>query len=173
MSTTIAGKASPAPASSPDYRMPFADLLSRERIGRLEGCLDRDAVIGHVAQLLSQPVEGHGLPALDVAARLRAREKLASTALGHGVAIPHARVAALDRARGAFIHLAEPVAFAAADSRPVDLVFAMVVPEDDVAGHLAQLGEIAERFSDAGFRDALRAAEDDLDLARRLLGTAA
>ena len=151
--------------------MPFADLLSRERIGRVGTLLDRDGVLQHVAALLSQPVEGHGLPALDVADRLRQRERLASTALGHGVAIPHARMPGLDRARGAFVLLDTAVPFAAADARPVDLVFAMAVPEDDVAGHLAHLGEVAERFSDAGFRDALRAADDDRDLARRLLGT--
>ena len=62
------------------------------------------------------------------------------------------------------------VSYAAPDGEPVDLVFAMAVPEDEVAGHLAHLGEIAERFSDADFRASLRAAEDDRELARRLLG---
>lgn len=150
--------------------MPFADLLSRERIGRLDAPLDRDGVIEAAATLLAQPVDGHGLPAHELAGRIRERERLASTALGHGVAIPHARLGALDRARGAFLHLAEPVPFAAPDGRPVDLVFAMVVPEAEVAGHLAHLGEIAERFSDPDFRDALRAADDERDLARCLLG---
>lgn len=150
--------------------MPFADLLSRERIRRIDAPLDRDSVIEHVATLLARPVEGHGLPALQLAERLREREKLASTALGHGVAIPHARMGSLDVARGAFLRLSEPVPFAAPDARPVDLVFAMVVPDDDVAGHLAQLGEIAQRFSDADFRDALRGAGDEHDLARHLIG---
>jgi PTS system nitrogen regulatory IIA component len=151
--------------------MPFADLVSRQRIGRVGAVLDRDGVLQHVAALLAQPVDDPGLPLHDVTERLRQRERLASTALGHGVAIPHARFAGLDRARGAFVLLDRPVPFAAADSRAVDLVFAMAVPEDDVAGHLAHLGEVAERFSDAGFRDSLRAAGDDRDLARRLLGT--
>jgi PTS system nitrogen regulatory IIA component len=150
--------------------MPFADLLSPERIGRVGESLDRDGVLAHVAALLSRPVEGHALPALDVADRLRERERLASTALGHGVAIPHARMAGLTRARGALVLLDRAVPFAAPDARPVDLVFAMAVPDDDVAGHLAHLGEVAERFSDADFRDSLRAAGDDGDLAHRLLG---
>lgn len=153
--------------------MPFVDLLRRERIERLDTPLDRDGVMVAVASLLAEPVDGHGLPAGEVAERLRERERLASTALGHGVAIPHARLGALDRARGAFLRLVEPVPFAAPDGRPVDLVFAMVVPEADVAGHLAQLAEIAERFSDAGFRSALRDADDTRELARRLLGAAA
>ncbi|MGY4516782.1 PTS sugar transporter subunit IIA [Lysobacter sp. HA18] len=149
--------------------MPFADLLSRERIQRIDAPLDRDRVIEHMATLLARPVEGHGLPASELAERLRAREKLASTALGFGVAIPHARMGSLDAARGAFVRLAEPVQFAAPDARPVDLLFAMAVPDDDVAGHLAQLGEIAQRFSDESFRDALRDASDDRELAHRLL----
>ncbi|HZX81800.1 MAG TPA: PTS sugar transporter subunit IIA [Lysobacter sp.] len=150
--------------------MPFADLLHRERIGRITGAVDRDDVIDRLAALLSRPVGGHGLPALDVAERLRERECLASTALGHGVAIPHARIDGLGRARGAFIALEHGVPYAAPDGAPVDLVFAMAVPEDEVAGHLAHLGEIAERFSHPGFREALRAADDDYELARRLLG---
>ena len=153
--------------------MPFADLLSRERIERIDAPLDRDRVIEHVATLLARPVEGPGLPAGELAERLRERERLASTALGHGVAIPHARMASLGAARGAFVRLMEPVPFAAPDAHPVDLVFAMVVPEDDVAGHLAQLGEIAPRFSDAAFRDALRGADDDHALAVQLLGATA
>ncbi|GAB6196516.1 PTS sugar transporter subunit IIA [Lysobacter xanthus] len=149
--------------------MPFADLLLRERIGRIDAPLDRDGVLDRVASLLAQPIEGHGLPAAALADSLRARERLSSTALGHGVAIPHARIGGLDRARGAFVVLRTPVSFAAPDARPVDLVFAMAVPEDEVAGHLAHLGEIAERFSNADFRDALRGAADDRDLARHLL----
>ncbi len=100
--------------------MPFADLLSRERIVRVGALLDRDGVLEHVAALLSQPVGGQALPTRDMADRLRQRERLASTALGHGVAIPHARIPGLDRARAAFLLLERPVAFAAADSKPVD-----------------------------------------------------
>lgn len=150
--------------------MPFADLLCHQRIGRISGPVDRDGVIERLAALLARPVEGHGLAAAAVAERLRERERLASTALGHGVAIPHARIGGLDRARGAFVLLDHGVSYAAPDGEPVDLVFAMAVPEDEVAGHLAHLGEIAERFSDADFRASLRAADDDRELARRLLG---
>lgn len=153
--------------------MPFNALLSRERVEFVQAPIDRDAVISRAAAMLARPLEGHGLPEGDLAHRLHARERLASTGLGHGVAIPHGRSGALDRPRGAFLRLATPIDFDAPDGRPVDLVFAMVVPEQAVAGHLAQLAEIAERFSDAGFRDALRSAEDVRELARLLLQEAA
>jgi PTS system nitrogen regulatory IIA component len=149
--------------------MPFDALLNPERVELVEAALDRDAVIRLAARLLARAVDGHGLPQGDLAERLHERERLASTGLGHGVAIPHGRCGALDHPRGAFLRLAAPIDFDAPDGRPVDLVFAMVVPEQAVAGHLAQLAEIAERFSDAGFRDALRSAGDQRELARLLL----
>lgn len=153
--------------------MPFSSLLERERVTLIDTPLGRDEVIERAAALLARPVDGHGLAATDLARRLREREQLASTGLGHGVAIPHGRFGALDHSRGAFLRLARPVDFASPDGRPVDLVFAMVVPEQAVASHLAQLAEIAERFSDACFRDALRDAEDSSELARLLLQEAA
>lgn len=153
--------------------MPFNALLCRERVDLVDAPLDRDAVIARAARLLAQPIEGHGLAEGDLALRLHERERLASTGLGHGVAIPHGRFGALDRPRAAFLKLTTPIDFDAPDGRPVDLVFAMVVPEQAVAGHLAQLAEIAERFSEADFRDALRGASDTRELARLLLQDAA
>lgn len=153
--------------------MPFTRLLDRERVALVDTPIGRDEVIERAAALLAKPVDGHGLAAADLASRLRERERLASTGLGHGVAIPHGRFGALDHSRGAFLRLSTPIDFAAPDGRPVDLVFAMVVPEQAVASHLAQLAEIAERFSDGDFRDALRDADDARELARLLLQEAA
>lgn len=153
--------------------MPFTRLLSRDRIDMVDAPLDRDTVIARAAGLLARPVDGPGLPATMLAERLQERERLASTGLGHGVAIPHGRLGSLDHARGAFLRLRTPVDFDATDGRAVDLVFAMVVPEQAVAGHLTQLAEIAERFSDGRFRDALRSARDAEHLAALLFEDAA
>lgn len=153
--------------------MPLACLLSRERVEFVDAFLDRDALIDRAAALLARPAEGHGLPAAMLAERLHERERLASTGLGHGVAIPHARLGALDHPRAAFLRLLAPVDFDAPDGRPVDLVLAMVVPEQAVAGHLVQLAEVAERFSDEHFRTALRQAHDAHELARLLRAEAA
>src|SRR3546814_16949891 len=95
-----------------------------------------------------------------IGADLRERESRGSTAIGHGVAIPHARSNAFSAARGAFLRLEHPVDFGARDHAPVDLVFAMSVPEHSSQQYLEILSELAERFSSDGFRDALRDAPD-------------
>lgn len=90
---------------------------------------------------------------------LCAREKLGSTGLGHGVAIPHARVEGLDRPAGVLIRLSEPVDFEAADREPVDLIFALVVPEAATEEHLQLLSQIAELFGGEERREFVRNAE--------------
>ena len=92
------------------------------------------------------------------------REKLGSTGLGHGVAIPHGRTGALPGAVGAFIKLSEPIDFNALDGKPVDLIFALAVPEHFSNQHLLLLSQLAEMFSDAGFSARLRAASDNASL---------
>lgn len=92
------------------------------------------------------------------------REKLGSTGLGHGVAIPHGRTGALPGAVGAFIKLSEPIDFNAIDDKPVDLIFALAVPEHFNNQHLLLLSQLAEMFSDAGFSARLRAAKDNASL---------
>ena len=95
-------------------------------------------------------------PAAPSATSLREREQLASTAIGHGMAIPHARIAGIEEGRGAFLRLAQPVDFDAADGEPVDLVLALAVPEHHVQQHLELLAELAARFADPGYRAELR-----------------
>ena len=96
------------------------------------------------------------------------RERLGSTGLGHGVAIPHGRTAGLPAAIGAFVRLAEPIDFSAIDGVPVDLVFALAVPEHFTNQHLLLLSQLAEMFSDAGFTQQLREAPDSAALYRLL-----
>lgn len=145
--------------------MPLSDLLAADRIGLLAEPGDRDTVLDAAARLLADASPSHTSIIADA---LRQRERLGSTAIGHGVAIPHGRSAAYDNVRAAFLRLGRPVEFAAGDDEPVDLVFAMAVPEHFTQQHLQWLAELAERFADAGFRDALRAAPDT-DTLRALL----
>jgi PTS system nitrogen regulatory IIA component len=88
------------------------------------------------------------------------REKLGSTALGYGVAIPHGRIRTLKEPVCAFVRTATPIPFEAPDGQPVSLVFAMLVPEHATEAHLELLSELAQMFSDAGLREALGAAPD-------------
>lgn len=101
---------------------------------------------------------------------LCARERLGSTGLGHGVAIPHGRIAGLNEAVGVFVRLSEPVDFGAPDGQPVDLVFALAVPEHFTHQHLMLLSELAELFGEESFRRRLRSAPDAAALQRLLEG---
>lgn len=89
---------------------------------------------------------------------LFSREKLGSTGLGQGVAIPHGRIKGLKEAIGAFVRLKSPVAFDAPDGKPVQLVFVLLVPEQATETHLQILSELAQNFSEREFREALLAA---------------
>ena len=91
---------------------------------------------------------------------LFSREKLGSTGLGQGVAIPHGRIKGLKEALGAFVRLAQPVAFDAPDGNPVSLVFVLLVPEKATEKHLQILSELAQMFSDKALREAMMSAPD-------------
>jgi len=105
------------------------------------------------------------LPRASVAASLAAREKLGSTGLGQGIAIPHGRIARLTDAVGAFARLATPIAFDAPDGKPVDQIFVLLVPEQATDRHLQLLSELAQMFSERAFRDRLATANDAAALA--------
>ena len=91
---------------------------------------------------------------------LFAREKLGSTGLGQGVAIPHGRIKGLKEALGAFARLAQPIPFDGPDGKPVSLVFILLVPEQATEKHLQILSELAQMFSDRALREAMLAAPD-------------
>jgi PTS system nitrogen regulatory IIA component len=92
------------------------------------------------------------------------REKLGSTGIGHGVALPHGRLKDLSQPIAAFVHLKEAIDFQADDNQKVDLFFALLVPEQVENTHLEILAEIAEKFSHKDLRDQLRQAQDDTEL---------
>lgn len=89
------------------------------------------------------------------------RERLGSTGIGEGVAIPHCRLSGCDKIRGALLKLTEPVDFDAIDNTPVDLVFGLVVPEDEQEEHLAVLAAIAGLLQDPDRRRQLRQANSN------------
>jgi PTS system nitrogen regulatory IIA component len=91
---------------------------------------------------------------------LFARERLGSTSLGQGVAIPHGRIKGLKEAVGAFVRLAQPVPFDAPDGKPVHLVFVLLVPEQATEQHLRILSELAQMLSDRELRDKLSTDTD-------------
>lgn len=108
----------------------------------------------------------HGVSGTEVFDSLFSREKLGSTALGYGIAIPHGRLKHLKETACAFLRLKTPADFDAPDQQPVDLVFILLAPAAATDVHLQILGELAAMFSDEGFRARLRAAPDATALHR-------
>jgi PTS system nitrogen regulatory IIA component len=149
--------------------MPWTDLLDAARIVVLDEPGSREQVLDAAAGLLSG---GSPVQAGVLAEALRRREQVASTAIGHGVAIPHARSEGFE-ARGAFLRLGGPVDFGARDGQPVDLVFAMTASDDRPELHLEHLSGVAERLSDPEFRERLRSARSAAALRSLLLPSAA
>ncbi|WP_028448734.1 MULTISPECIES: PTS sugar transporter subunit IIA [Chitinibacter] len=97
----------------------------------------------------------HGIARSVIFDSLFAREKLGSTGLGQGVAIPHGRIKGLKEATGAFVRLKEPIPFDAPDSKPVALIFVLLVPANATDLHLQILSELAQLFSDKQLREEL------------------
>jgi len=106
----------------------------------------------------------HGLNRAMVADSLFARERLGSTGLGYGVAIPHGRIKGMKTPLAAVFRLLEPIGFDAPDEKPVNLMIFLLVPEASTQKHLEILSEIAEMLSDAKLRDKLKACEDAVEL---------
>ena len=104
------------------------------------------------------------LPQGAVLASLSARERLGSTGLGQGIAIPHGRLKGLKHALGAFVRPHQPIPFDAPDGKPVAQVFALLVPEQATDEHLQLLSELAEMFSEQDFRERIAAATDAADV---------
>jgi PTS system nitrogen regulatory IIA component len=104
------------------------------------------------------------LPYDAVLDHLIAREKLGSTGLGMGIAIPHCRVSDCAEPLGTLLSLEEPIPFDAPDDQPVDLLFVLLVPETAQQQHLDILATVARLFSQPDFCARLRAAKDDRTL---------
>jgi PTS system nitrogen regulatory IIA component len=106
----------------------------------------------------------HAIARAEVFESLFAREKLGSTGLGQGVAIPHGRVKGLRDAVAAFIKTDTPIPFDAPDGQPVNLIFVLLVPERATDLHLQLLGELAQMFSTPAFRESLLTQSDPVQI---------
>ncbi len=112
----------------------------------------------------------HGLNRALVTDSLFARERLGSTGLGHGVAIPHGRIKGLKSPMAAVVQLAQPIGFDAPDELPVSLLIFLLVPEAATQKHLEILSEIAELLSDAALRARLNSSATPAELHELIAG---
>ncbi len=142
--------------------MLVSDLLSPERVLPRVRISSKKKLLELVSEALVQNDES--LNSREVFKSLCARENLGSTGLGNGVAIPHGRVNGSSAVQAVFVRLSKPLAFDAIDGEPVDLLFALAVPENCTSDHLKLLAQIAERFTDEELLKKLRSAEDANEL---------
>ncbi|MCR5873726.1 PTS IIA-like nitrogen regulatory protein PtsN [Phenylobacterium sp. J426] len=135
--------------------MNIGDLLDRTAISLRVSASSKRQVLAVVAEIAARKL---GLDAGDILDALMEREAAGSTGVGHGVAAPHARLEGLDRMRGVFVRLEQPVEFDAVDDKPVDLIFALFAPKDAGADHLRALARVSRLLRQAELREQLRQA---------------
>ena len=133
-----------------------ANFLTVERISCANTAGSKKRVLEEIGRLLASSTPD--LTQDRVFDKLLERERLGSTGLGHGVALPHARMAGVAEARGAFIQLAEGVDFDAIDGQKIDLAFGLLVPEEATQEHLNLLAGLAALFSNGELCGKLRRA---------------
>ena len=138
-------------------------ILELSNISVADPAASKKRILEQAAQLLAAHNEEPS--AEQIFERLLERERLGSTGLAGGVALPHARMPGIQETRGAFLRLAEPVEFDALDGKPVDLVFALLVPEEATEEHLKLLAQLAAMFNEEELREQLRVAEAEEALA--------
>ncbi len=139
----------------------LSQILKPEYI-RLDVTLQSKKRVFEQAGLLFEPVLG--LSRRSIFEAFFARERLGSTGLGNGIAIPHGRLSGLKETVGAFVRLKKPILFESPDGAPVDLLFLLLVSDSSTDEHLQILAALAEVLSQGAFRKKLRAAKTENEI---------
>ena len=150
--------------------MDLGNLISREGILPLLKSKSKKQVL---QELSNQAEELTGLDQRDVFDTLLQRERLGSTGVGHGIAIPHGKMSGLKQIIGLFAKLDDPIDFDAIDDQPVDLVFVLLAPESAGADHLKALARISRLLREPSAIEKLRSAKDKIGIHSILTDSAA
>lgn len=138
--------------------MEIADLLAGP--DAVLACVKASGKKALLAELAAKAAALYKLDERRLFDRLLERERLGSTGIGGGIAIPHGRMAGIDKPVGLFARLGHPVDFDSIDERPVDTVFLLLAPEGAGADHLKALARVSRLLRDRGLVDKLRATEN-------------
>lgn len=134
--------------------MKLSEIINVNRIKCDINVQSKKRALEELSSLVTQ--DETQLNSSDVFDSLISRERLGSTGVGYGIAIPHGRIKNCKKITGAFIQLDEGVDFDAIDNQPVDMLFALVVPEESTDEHLQVLALLASMFNNESFREQLR-----------------
>jgi PTS system nitrogen regulatory IIA component len=146
--------------------MNLADILAQESVLPSLNATSKKQVLQALSEIASADT---GLSARHIFDTILQREKLGSTGVGKGVAIPHGKFDRFERIRGVFAKLEKPVDFDALDEQPVDLVFLLLAPESAGADHLKALSRVARLFRDDARLHALRTRTDAQGIYRAII----
>jgi PTS system nitrogen regulatory IIA component len=146
--------------------MQAAEFLTRDRIRCKDPASSKKRALETGAGLLAHDVPS--MSRLEIFDALNSRERLGSTGLGHGMALPHGRISGLESPIAACLTLAAPVDFDAPDRQKVDVLFLLLVPRDCSSEHLRILAGLAEMFNDPSLRETLRTQTEPDELLRAL-----
>ena len=146
--------------------MNLKDLVGSDSVICNADVVSKKRALELLASLLAGKTEAN--KSFDIFQLLTEREKLGSTSLGHGIALPHARTDLCKHAIGVFIRTKNGIDFDSPDHQPTDLLFALMVPEHYTDEHLNILAELASMFNDENFCKNLRSAGNDAELHQRL-----
>jgi len=142
--------------------MQVVEIITPERIACKVSASSKKRLLELISDSLAK--DHPTLNQQDIFESFIAREKLGSTALGHGVALPHGRVKLSKNTIGAFFQLETGIDYDAEDQQPVDLIFAMLVPEESTDEHLKLLSQLAEKFSSEEFRNKLHQTSNNKEI---------
>lgn len=148
--------------------MQLLDIITPERIVTHAHVTSKKRAFETISEIFASQ-SSDTLDAHHVFECLNARERLGTTAIDHGVAIPHGRIKNTSETIGAFLQLSDGVDCDALDRQPVNLMFALLVPEESTEEHLQLLGRLAHMFSDNDLREQLRSAESSQALYELLI----
>lgn len=137
--------------------MELVSLLSPAAVQVLPGITSKKRLFQTLGEIVERE---HGVSAGQVFDALQERESLGPTGVGHGIALPHARLHGIDKVCGVFVRLEKPLDFDSVDRMPVDLVFALFAPEDAGVDHLKALALVSRTMRDSALCAKLRANEE-------------
>lgn len=141
--------------------MELAKILRTDAVKSVSSISSKKRLFQELGELAAS---AHGLSAADVASALQDRESLGPTGVGHGIALPHARLESVEAVIGLFVRIEKPLDFSSVDRQPVDLVFALLAPQDAGVEHLKALALVSRTMRDTALCAKLRANSDPTTL---------
>ncbi len=148
--------------------MQIVDILAPAAVKTLSQTTSKKRLFQDIAEMARQV---YGVDAVQTLDALQERESLGPTGVGHGVALPHARLHGLDHVVGLFLRLDKPLDFDAVDRQPVDLIFALLAPKNTGVDHLKALALVSRTLRDQDLRAKLRVNDDAVTLHALLSAT--